>query len=449
MELFESHSQENLKDKDTLENQPLPERMRPQSINEFIGQEHLIGENSPLYRFFQNSSFPSILFWGPPGTGKTTLAYLVSQNIKSHFIKLSAVESGIKDVRQVIEVAKKYQKLSQRTLLFIDEIHRFNKSQQDILLEAVEKGYFTLIGATTENPSFELNPALLSRCNIYILKALSDQDLINIVENALKKDKTLSLYKIKVDEYDFLLRYAGGDGRSILKALETSFLFYKTEIQEKSGKNEEFVLNNDKFNISLQQNIVYYDKSGENHYDNISAMIKSLRGSDPDAALLWCAKMLNAGEDPKFIARRLVVFASEDIGNADPNALNVAINVFRAVEIIGMPECRINIGQGITYLALAPKSNASYYAIDKALAFVKKTTAEDLQVPFKLRNAPTKLMKNIGYGQDYRYPHHYEGAFLENENYFPENIAIQKFYEPTEYGLEKKIKERYYSLWKR
>lgn len=443
MELFEQ-----LNDNLTSSNEynidiPLAERMRPKRIEDFFGQSHLLGENSPFKKFFESGKFPSIIFWGPPGTGKTTLAYLISTYTKSRFIKISAIESGIKDIREIIEQSKKLKQSNKNTILFIDEIHRFNKSQQDILLEAIEKGYFTLIGATTENPSFEINPAILSRSNVYILKNLSNDELKQLIQNALKNDKILNKYQIEIEDWEFLIRYSGGDGRAILKALETTFLFYQSEIK----LDESFKLTNKHFENALQQTIAYYDKNRENHYDNISAMIKSLRGSDPDAAMLWVAKMLDAGEDPKFIARRLIIFASEDIGNADPGALNLAVNVFKAVEVIGMPECRINIAQAITYLAAAPKSNASYMAIEKALQFIKVTKSEDLQVPFKLRNAPTKLMKNIGYGSDYKYPHDFNGAFIPNENYFPENIKQQKFYQPTENGLEKKIYDRLKNLW--
>ncbi|MFY8159832.1 MAG: replication-associated recombination protein A [Candidatus Kapaibacteriota bacterium] len=428
-----------------LEFIPLPERMRPKRVEDIIGQKHLLGENSPFTKFFSKKFFPSIIFWGPPGTGKTTLANLIADYTNSRFIKISAIDSGIKDIREIIEQSKKLKKSNKNTILFIDEIHRFNKSQQDILLDAIEKGVITLVGATTENPSFEINPALLSRCNVYILKNLEENELKELIQNALIKDPIISKLNVQVEEWDFLIRYSGGDGRSILKALETTILFFNDKFENKESIN----LKNEHFESALQQQIAYYDKNRESHYDNISAMIKSLRGSDPDAAMLWVAKMLNAGEDPKFIVRRLIIFASEDIGNADPNALNVAVNVFKAVEVIGMPECRINIAQAIVYLALAPKSNSSYMAIEKALAYIKSTYSDNLKVPLKLRNAPTKLMKNIGYGEEYKYPHDYDENFIPNENYFPDEIKPQSFYNPTENGTEKKLFDRLKKLWNR
>jgi len=445
---------------------PLPERVRPRTILEFVGQKHLIGNNSPFTKFFESGNFPSIIFWGPPGTGKTTLSNLIANHTNAIFVKLSATDSGIKDIRLVIENAKKAKKSQKQTILFIDEIHRFNKSQQDILLDAIEKGHFVLIGATTENPSFEINPAILSRCNVYILKNLIDEDIQTIINNAIDNDFILKEYNIKVIEWEFLFRYASGDSRASLKALETVFLNFKSEIEnfKKNSNTSEinnelfFEIANSHFETALQQNIAYYDKKSENHYDNISALIKSLRGSDPDAAMIWVAKMLINGEDPKFIVRRLIIFASEDIGNADPNALNVAINTFRAVEVIGMPECRINIGQAIIYLALAPKSNASYMAIEKAFELVKNSNSEVLKVPMKLRNSPTKFMKNIGYGENYKNPHDYkknsknqtvEDNFIENENYFPESMKNISFYNPTNNGIESKLKERYKRLWGR
>lgn len=447
MDLFNKELENNLYDNNhsNLEFIPLPERMRPKRVEDFIGQKHLLGENSPFTKFFAKKFFPSIIFWGPPGTGKTTLANLIADYTSSRFVKISAIDSGIKDIREIIEQSKKLKKSNKNTILFIDEIHRFNKSQQDILLDALEKGVITLVGATTENPSFEINPALLSRCNVYILKNLEEIELKELIENAITKDEIISKLNVKIEEWDFLIRYSGGDGRSILKALETTLLFFNEQIEAQ----ELISLKNEHFESALLQQIAYYDKNRESHYDNISAMIKSLRGSDPDAAMLWVAKMLNAGEDPKFIVRRLIIFASEDIGNADPNALNVAVNVFKAVEVIGMPECRINIAQAIVYLALAPKSNSSYMAIEKALAFIKSSNSDNLKVPLKLRNAPTKLMKNIGYGEEYKYPHDFEENFISNENYFPDEIKPQSFYKPSENGTEKKFFDKLKRIWGR
>jgi len=420
--------------------QPLAERMRPSSFDQYIGQEHIVGKDAPLRKNIENGIIPSMIFWGPPGVGKTTLAKIISNISERPFYTLSAVNSGVKDVREVIEKAKKTQFFNTNSpILFIDEIHRFNKSQQDSLLGAVEDGTITLIGATTENPSFEVISALLSRCQVYRLYSLTDEEIKTIAERALKNDIILGKYDIEIDDWNFLLTIAAGDARTVLNAIDLAF-----KIADKH--NKKIILKRKDFETALQQKTAQYDKKGENHYDTISAFIKSLRGSDPDAALLWLAKMLDAGEDPKFIARRMVIFASEDIGNAEPGALTLAISVFRAVEVIGMPECRINLAQGATYLASCPKSNASYMGLEKASAAVK--SGMSLTVPLHLRNAPTKLMKDEGYGKNYKYPHHYDEHFIE-ENYFPEGETPKTFYKPTDIGFEIKIKNRLERLWEK
>ncbi|MEJ5245463.1 MAG: replication-associated recombination protein A [Bacteroidota bacterium] len=417
---------------------PLAERLRPKSIEHFFGQEHIVGNYGSLRKLIENKEIASMIYWGPPGSGKTTLARLISQYYEADFIRISAVESGVKDIRAVIEKAKINQKHGKPTVLFIDEIHRFDKNQQDALLHVVETGLITLIGATTENPSFEVNSALLSRCNVYHLKELDDDSLEKILDRAIYEDEILKQYDFKFADKKLLLKVAGGDARNLLNILE---------LIVKSNKSSKTIIV-DKQNIELviSKKIPKYDKSGENHYDTISAFIKSLRGSDPDAAIFWLAKMLDAGEDPKLIARRMVVFASEDIGNADPFALTLAISVFDAVNLIGLPECRINLAQGATYLASAPKSNASYIAITKALQLIK--SGVNTSVPLHLRNAPTKLMKQEGYSLNYKYPHDFENHFVE-ENYFPDTDTFQVFYYPTEQGREKLIKERLEKLWKK
>ena len=416
---------------------PLPERMRPKNIDSIIGQEHLIGIGCPLKAFFENGTFPSIILWGPPGIGKTTFAQIIANTSNYIFYQLSAIDSGVKEVRDIINKAKFEITKGNKVLLFIDEIHRFNKSQQDSLLNAVEKGIITLIGATTENPSFEVIPALMSRCQVYKLEPLSDENIRKIIDDAISNDVILSQYDITIADYNFIIKYSGGDARSALKALELAVKLHHSE--------QSFTITNADFEKALQQKSVLYDKGGESHYDTISAFIKSLRGSDPDAALFWLAKMLDAGEDPKFIARRMVIFASEDIGNADPFALSLAVSVFHAVQLIGMPECRINLAQGVTYLSCAAKSNASYMGIEKAMSDVKNGVS--LVVPLHLRNAPTKLMKEEGYGKGYKYPHDFENHFVD-ENYFPVGMKPKIYYEPTQFGKEKNFSERLKYFWK-
>lgn len=422
-----------------LRNTPLAERARPINLDEVAGQKHLVGADAPLRKFFETGNFPSIIFWGPPGVGKTTFASMIAEAGDFTYTRISAIESGVKEIREIIAKSKINFENGKKNLLFIDEIHRFNKSQQDALLHAVETGILTLIGATTENPSFEVNSALLSRCNVYKLENLANEEIQSLIERVLKTDIVLSELDIEIQDWDTLITLSGGDGRTALNVLETAIKFSK---KTDDGK---FILNRELFEQSLLKRVARYDKKGENHYDTISAFIKSMRGSDPDASLIWLAKMIDAGEDPKFIARRLVIFASEDIGNADTNALRIATSVFEAVNLIGMPEAGINLAQGVTYLSSAPKSNASYTAYNEALDFVRKSG--ELQVPLHLRNAPTKYMKDEGYGKEYKYPHDY-GGFVD-QNYFPINVKKRYFYNPKNSGLEKKIKERLDYLWKK
>ncbi|MFP4369809.1 MAG: replication-associated recombination protein A [Candidatus Kapaibacterium sp.] len=425
-------------DKSTDASAPLADRIRPRSINEIAGQRHLVGENGPLRAIIESGDVNSMIFWGPPGTGKTTLAYIIADSVNYDFTRLSAVESGVKDVRQVISNAEKLRRGGRRTLLFIDEIHRFNKSQQDALLHAVEKGIITLIGATTENPSFEINSALLSRCQVYRLHSLSDEDILNLVKSALKNDILLGKFEIEITDTEFLLAISGGDARTALNALDLAIKI------SRPVEGQKVIIDRKLLEKALQQKTAQYDKHGEAHYDTISAFIKSMRGSDPDAALLWLAKMLEAGEDPKFIARRMVIFASEDIGNADPRALQIAVSVFDAVNLIGMPECRINLSHGVTYLASAPKSNAAYMGVEYASSAIKRGIS--LSVPLKLRNAPTELMKKEGYHKGYQYPHSFSGNFIK-EKYFPDDAEVEAFYKPGINGDEKAIKERLEKLW--
>ncbi|HQO31283.1 MAG TPA: replication-associated recombination protein A [Chitinophagales bacterium] len=410
--------------------QPLAERMRPKSLDQMIGQQHILGEGKPLRNLLQKQKLHSLIFWGPPGVGKTTLARILAEQAGLPFEQLSAISSGVKELRSVIDEAKTFG----TKVLFIDEIHRFNKSQQDALLGAVENGTIILIGATTENPSFEVNAALLSRCQVYILKSLEAEDLKRIVDHALREDELLKSEYISVKEYDALFYFSGGDARKLLNVLE---LVCENLTAEK-------VITNTVVEEIIQTYIARYDKTGEQHYDIISAFIKSIRGSDPNAAMYWMARMIHAGEDPKFIARRLLILASEDIGNANPNALLLANATFEAVSKIGYPECRITLAQCVTYLASSPKSNASYLAIGEALALAEKTS--QLSVPLHLRNAPTKLMKNLDYGKDYQYAHQFENNFVEME-FLPPEISGTKFYEPgdnaREHELRKFLKERW------
>lgn len=416
---------------------PLAERMRPKTLNDYTGQQHLVGKNAVLRKAIESGNIPSMLFWGPPGVGKTTLAYIISETLDRPFFALSAINSGVKDVRDVIEKAAQYKKGGILPVLFIDEIHRFSKSQQDSLLGAVERGLVTLIGATTENPSFEVISALLSRSQVYVLQNLTEEDLIQLLNRAIKTDEVLKQKTINLKETEALLRLSGGDGRKLLNIFE---LLINAESKKEVTITNAYVLEN------VQQNMALYDKAGEQHYDIISAFIKSIRGSDPNAAVYWLARMIEGGEDPSFIARRLLILASEDIGNANPNALLLANNCFQAVNVIGFPESRIILSQTVTYLASSAKSNASYEAIGKAQALVKQTG--DLPVPLHLRNAPTKLMKQMDYGKDYKYAHAFENNFADQE-FFPETLSGTKLYEPQQNPAENKIREYLKSLWKK
>jgi putative ATPase len=419
---------------------PLAERMRPTSLNEVVGQEHIIGIGKPLRVAIENGAIYSCIFWGPPGVGKTTLAQVVAESLDIPFFKLSAINAGVKDVRNVIERAEKTKFMGSggSAILFIDEIHRFNKSQQDALLGAVEQGIITLIGATTENPSFEVNAALLSRCEVFVLKPLELQDLQALAKRAVKEDELLSQHKVKFKEWDALVRISGGDGRKLLNALEILLSFAAED-----GKT--ITVTNKLVEESVQKKLALFDKGGEQHYDIISAYIKSIRGSDPNAAVYYLARMIEGGEDPKFIARRLLILASEDIGNANPNALLLADACFRAVSTVGYPECRINLSQTTIYLACSAKSNASYEAINAAQQLVRKTG--DLSIPMHLRNAPTKLMKELNYGDGYKYAHGFQGNFAEQE-FLPNEIAGTTFYQPQQNPQEAKTRERLKQLWK-
>ncbi|QQT27781.1 replication-associated recombination protein A [Sphingobacterium spiritivorum] len=416
---------------------PLAERMRPRNIVGYVGQEHIVGEGAVLRNALEQNNIPSMILWGPPGVGKTTLALLMAKALDRPFFSLSAIQSGVKDIREVIEKADQLQKFNQeQPILFIDEIHRFSKSQQDSLLGAVERGLVTLIGATTENPSFEVISALLSRCQVYVLKHLTEEELIGIVNSAISEDEFLKEEKIEVKEYEALLRLSGGDARKLLNVLE---LVVNASLSLNKTITNEFVLK------QVQQNMAIYDKTGEQHYDIISAFIKSIRGSDPNAAVYWLARMIEGGEDPSFIARRLLILASEDIGNANPNALLLANNCFQAVNVIGWPESRIILSQTVTYLASSAKSNASYEAINKAQALVKQTG--DLSVPLHLRNAPTKLMKELNYGTEYKYSHAFPGNFVDQE-FMPDKISGALLYDPGKNAAEEKLRQSLKEKWK-
>ncbi|MGD1891019.1 MAG: replication-associated recombination protein A [Cyclobacteriaceae bacterium] len=412
---------------------PLAERLRPQSLSDVVGQSHLTGPEGVLRKMLVKKNLTSLILWGPPGTGKTTLARIISQEAEREFFQLSAIQAGVKDVREVIQRARMYQ----GAILFIDEIHRFSKSQQDALLHAVEDGTITLIGATTENPSFEVNPALLSRSQVYILNSLTEEDLLNLVNRAFEVDEQLSKVNVEVKESQALLDLSGGDARRLLNLLEIL-------VSSHEGKDKPLVITNAQVTKIAQTKLARYDKGDEYHYDLISAFIKSVRGSDPNAAIYYMTRMLEGGEDPKFIARRLIILASEDIGNANPTGLVLATNCFQAVTMIGMPEAAIVLAQCTTYLASSPKSNASYASLKEAQSEVKKSG--DLPVPLHLRNAPTKLMKNLDYGKNYRYAHDYDQNFVEQE-FLPEPLSGTTFYQPGHNPRENEFRKRLKQLW--
>ena len=417
--------------------QPLAERLRPKTLDDYIGQKHLVGEGAILRKMIDAGRISSFILWGPPGVGKTTLAQIIANKLETPFYTLSAVTSGVKDVRDVIEKARNnrfFNKMS--PILFIDEIHRFSKSQQDSLLGAVETGVVTLIGATTENPSFEVIRPLLSRCQLYVLKSLEKEDLLELLQNAIHKDTFLKEKKVELKETDAMLRYSGGDARKLLNILEL--------VVEAEGDADQVVVTDEKVVERLQQNPLAYDKEGELHYDIISAFIKSIRGSDPDGALYWLARMVEGGEDPAFIARRLVISAAEDIGLANPNALLLANAAFDAVMKIGWPEGRIPLAEATVYLATSPKSNSAYQGINDALGLVRETG--NLPVPLHLRNAPTKLMKQLGYGKDYKYAHAYNGNFV-NQQFLPDEVKDNRIWYPQNNAQEAKLKDRMQALW--
>jgi len=416
---------------------PLAERLRPKTLADYAGQRHIVGEGAVLRSAIERGNIPSMILWGPPGVGKTSLAYLIAKELDRPFFSLSAIKSGVKEVREVIDKAEQLKNFDHsQPILFIDEIHRFSKSQQDSLLGAVEKGLVTLIGATTENPSFEVISALLSRCQVYVLENLDEQDLISLIQKAIREDDFLKNDKIDIREYEALIRLSGGDARRLLNVFE---LVVDAAVPYNRPITNDFVLQ------QVQQNMARYDKTGEQHYDIISAFIKSIRGSDPNAAVYWLARMIEGGEDPSFIARRLLILASEDIGNANPNALLLANNCFQAVNVIGWPESRIILSQTVTYLASSAKSNASYEAINKAQALVRSTG--DLSVPLHLRNAPTKLMKELDYGTEYKYAHAYSGNFVEQE-FLPNEISDTRLYDPGSNAAEEKLRQSLREKWK-
>lgn len=412
---------------------PLPERLRPQKISDFVGQQHLLAEGKVLRQLLQKGTIPSIIFWGPPGVGKTSLAQFIATQVKLPFYQLSAIDSGVKELRKVIDEAAQ----SGKAILFIDEIHRFNKAQQDALLGAVERGIIILIGATTENPSFEVISALLSRCQVYVLQHLERTDLEQLLQRALQEDEWLKTSGVSIAETEALLLYSGGDARKLLNVLELA-------VSAVTGKGTKEITNQLVEEV-VQQKMAIYDKSGEQHYDIISAFIKSIRGSDPNAALYYLARMIEGGEDPKFIARRMLILASEDIGNANPNALLLSTSCFQAVTMIGSPECRIILSQTVIYLATSPKSNSAYAAIDSALALVRKTG--DLPVPLPIRNAPTRLMKDLNYGKSYQYAHAYECNFADME-FLPEKITGSKLYDPGNNAREQEARNFLRKCWK-
>lgn len=416
----------------TILSTPLAERLRPRTLDDYVGQEKILGPNGALRKAILQNTIPSMIFWGPPGVGKTTLALLIAEITKRQFYNLSAISSGVKDLREILARPSGLFP----AILFIDEIHRYNKSQQDSLLGAVEKGQVTLIGATTENPSFEINSALLSRCQVYILEAFGEEELKKLIDRAIEKDAWLKEKNIQFESYDALIRLSGGDGRKLLNLLELVVLG--------AGDVDQVIINDELVTDIAQQNIARYDKSGEQHYDIISAFIKSLRGSDPNGAVYWMARMIVAGEDPSFIARRMLIMASEDIGNANPTAMIMANACMEAVNVIGYPECRIILSQVAIYLATSPKSNASYLAIDKAIEAAKNTA--HLPVPLHLRNAPTKLMKQIGYGKNYKYSHDFPGNFAQ-QAFLPDELAGSKFYEPGKNVKEEELRKKLKQWW--
>ena len=428
-----------------IPNQPLADRMRPASLDDYIGQEHLVGKGAVIRRMIESGSLSSFILWGPPGVGKTTLARILANLLERPFYQLSAVQSGVKDVRETIEKARKQQFFNNpNPILFIDEIHRFSKSQQDSLLGAVEQGIVVLIGATTENPSFEVIPPLLSRCQVYTLNPLTKDDLLRLIEKALEKDVLLKKLDVDLKEDEALLRLSGGDARKVLNIIE---LIVNDGISGMGGKKKVpgIIITNEIVQEKIQENIALYDKNGEQHYDIISAFIKSVRGSDPNAAVYWLARMVEGGEKPEFIARRLVILAAEDIGLANPNALLLATNCFQAVHMVGWPESRIILSEAAIYLATSPKSNAAYMAINEAQELVHKTG--DLSVPLHIRNAPTRLMKDLGYGKDYKYAHSYDGNFVD-DNFLPEELSGTKLYDPGDNAREHELRDRLRQWWK-